>query len=201
MARKFFEIKTDLDKIAGSIPDDPTKNMSEGEKYLYEWATETIRIWREELLSKDKNSTGNLSSSFDPLPIEKKTAGFALKIEAAYYWKFIDLGVKGARSGAKAPNSPFKFTSRYPPLEAITKWLNFRPEVRTKLATIFGVDDSPEGRKLVAKNMQKSIFKRGIKATPFVNAAINRERINEMQDYMAQFFEKELSELIIVEKK
>jgi hypothetical protein len=49
--------------------------------------------------------------------------------------------------------------------------------------------------------MQKSIFKRGIKATPFVQAAINRKRIDELQENLAELFNKQINELIIKEKK
>ena len=201
MAKKFIDIQAELDKFGDAIPTDPIKGFTEGEKYIYKWSTETIKLWREELLRKNKDSSGNLASSFDPLPIENKIGGFSLKIEGAYYWKYIDLGVKGARSSSNAPNSPFKFSSKYPPLEAITKWLNFRPDVRLKLAAIYGLDDSIGSRKLIAKNMQKSIFKRGIKATPFVQAAINRKRIDELQENLAELFNKQINELIIKEKK
>ena len=62
------------------------------------------------LTRKKKKDTGELYKSIDyDLFVSKTEASFSLSFKMADYGDFIDKGVKGVSSSAKAPNSPYKF--------------------------------------------------------------------------------------------
>lgn len=48
---------------------------------------------------------------------------FELSFSMADYGKFIDKGVQGKKSNAKAPNSPFKYRDKRPPAKVFDKWI------------------------------------------------------------------------------
>ena len=84
------------------------------------------------------------------------------------YAKYVDKGVKGSKSSAKAPNSPYKYTSKQPPSGVIDKWA-----VRKGLQ---GVRDE-KGRFIKRKSLvfaiARSIKLYGVKPTNFFTDAFN----------------------------
>lgn len=69
-----------------------------------------VKQSRANLTRKKKKDTGELYKSIDyDLFVSKTEASFSLSFKMADYGEFIDKGVKGVSSSAKAPNSPYKF--------------------------------------------------------------------------------------------
>lgn len=79
------------------------------------------------------------------------------------YGKFQDKGVKGSKSSAKAPNSPYKFTTKMPPIKPISEWAKKR-NIRLR---------SEEGKfkkgnyKTIGFLIARSIFEKGMKPSLF----------------------------------
>ena len=46
-----------------------------------------------------------------------------LNFKSEDYAKFVDKGVKGKESSAKAPQSPYQYKNRMPPTKALDKWV------------------------------------------------------------------------------
>ena len=86
------------------------------------------------------------------------------------YWKFLDYGVKGKVSSAKAPNSPYKFgsgTGKKGGLrQAIDSWV-----VRKGLAGTRGKDGRFTTRKQMVSMISRSIYLKGTKETKFFREA------------------------------
>ena len=159
---------------------------------LERWARFIISESKNNLLRSGKKD-GKLYKSFN-YKVDKDDNGFKLEIYAEDYAKFIDLGVKGAdpniitewtknrgKPGSKsvrskpiqgiqkAPNSPFSYSSKYPPATNISSWAkknNFRLR-----------DDKGRfvrgGYKAIGFVLSKFIFAQGIRPTMFLTNAVN----------------------------
>lgn len=82
--------------------------MSNLSTYLDDFGKYIVQQSKSNLTKKGKKDTGELynSISYD-LKVSKNS--FSLSFKMADYGRFVDLGVKGFSSSAKAPNSPFRF--------------------------------------------------------------------------------------------
>jgi hypothetical protein len=74
---------------------------------------------------------------------------------------FVDKGVKGSKSSAKAPNSPYSFKSKMPPVAVIAKWVKRR-----------GLKGRDKEGKFIKDNtlaylIARSIFQKGMKPSLF----------------------------------
>lgn len=85
------------------------------------------------------------------------------------YLLFQDRGVKGSVSGAKAPNSPHKYTDKMPPLEVFIEYIK-RKNLNLRNQAQFFEGESPfkelTEEQLIekaARAMQVSVFKYGFK--------------------------------------
>tara|TARA_R110000751_G_scaffold40588_2_gene95876 strand:+ start:4029 stop:4661 length:633 start_codon:yes stop_codon:yes gene_type:complete len=136
-------------------------------------------------------ATGSLFQSMHPkLSLDKKGNPQVNLTPDVDYWEFVDLGVKGAGGAArkttskydkknnkgkmwkqKAPNSPFAYSSKRPPLTSILDWMktkNVKP--RSK-----GTGKFAKGtHKGLAFGIQESIFKQGLKPSYFITATQKR---------------------------
>jgi len=81
------------------------KNTS---KYLNDFAKYVIQQSRSNLSKSGKNNQKKLYNSIDK-EIEVGANSFRLAFLMEDYAEFVDKGVRGKSSSAKAPNSPFKF--------------------------------------------------------------------------------------------
>lgn len=132
---------------------------------LTDWGNEVIEKLKKSLAdSTSEMTSGNLSTSLIVLPIEFLGNKWQLTFKAADYWKFINEGVQGAGGKRKtpgksfvnkAPGSPFKFTSKPPPL---FKNPSLRYWAENKGLNPFAV--------------RASIFRQGIRATHFFDKVI-----------------------------
>lgn len=110
----------------------------------------------------------------------KVSEGFTeLVVYAADYAQFVDQGVKGRKSSARAPKSPFKFRKKFPAeamLESMQEW------IRTK-----AISTGDEDLRNVAFAMSMAILRDGIKPSNFIENALKKaqEEINKKVEQMA----------------
>jgi len=77
-------------------------------KALDDFGKYTVKQARTNLTKKKKNDTKGLYNSIS-YDLEVSKNSFSLSFSMDEHGKFIDKGVKGVSSSAKAPNSPYKF--------------------------------------------------------------------------------------------
>jgi hypothetical protein len=112
-----------------------------------------IRVTQEVLKQIDAEQlmdTGNLRQSVQ-MPVKFFGTKFVATLFMADYYDFINKGVKGTISQAKAPGSPYSFKKNKPPL--------FKEWSYRKGLNPFAV--------------QQSVFKKGIRKRPFWDKAYN----------------------------
>lgn len=146
---------------------------NELEKYLNEFGKSVVKQSRTRLSKSKKNDSKKLynSLSYD-LNVSKNS--FSLSFNMEDYGTFIDKGVKGVSSSAKAPNSPYKFgtgTGKKGGLtNGIDKWVT-RKRIQFQ--------DRKSGRFMSYKStaflIRNSIWNKGLETTnffskPFENA-------------------------------
>lgn len=158
-------------------------NFEGAEKVLTDWANKAIKGFQanmDKYGSRALYGTGNLRSGIVPLPVKRFGDNYELDIVAPEYWKYQEYGVKGSRSSNGAPNSPFQYKNKYPPLEAFKSFVSFK-------ALAPGADEKKF--ESIAKHYQKLVFMYGIKAKPFVQPYLTEENINELNEKMAEFMQ------------
>ena len=81
---------------------------------LDNFGKEVVKVAQGNLANQKKNSTGNLSKSLTYTIGDNNQDIAYIEFEApnASYWKFVNWGVKGLISSAKAPKSPFQFGTK-----------------------------------------------------------------------------------------
>jgi len=112
-----------------------------------------IRVTQEVLKQIDAEQlmdTGNLRQSVQ-MPVKFFGTKFVATLFMADYYDYINKGVKGTISQAKAPGSPYSFKNKKPPL--------FKEWSYRKGLNPFAV--------------QQSVFKKGIRKRPFWDKAYN----------------------------
>lgn len=182
MAEKF---KAEIIGDVGFMEEDLTTEMeNETIQKIFDWCNEQAELFKQEFNNmgstngiKDGRATGKLRQSIIPLPYERFGDTYQVVIQANSYWKYLEYGVKGAKSSKKAPNSPFSYSSKYPPLSAIVEWGNNKG-IFTDMS---GIEDIEEK----AKDIQKRIFNAGIKPRPFRDPALTEQRIQELMESVA----------------
>ncbi len=166
--------------------------MQEVQKYLSKFAKNVIKESRSRLSKSSKRDTNNLYGSLGyQLDVFKNS--FSLSFFMEEYGAFVDEGVQGKRSSAKAPQSPFRFgtgSGREGGLrEAISKWIERKG--------IQGRDK--QGRFISNKSLtnliSRSIYNNGIAPSmfftkPFENAFKN------LPDEIIEKFNLDIDELI-----
>jgi len=110
-----------------------------------------------------KNTTGNLNKSIKGY-YKVSANSFQISFEMEDYGEFQDLGVQGAKSNRKAPNSPFKMGTGSAPKgmfkTAINAWVvrkGIAPRDKGKFTD----------RKQLNYLIRKSIYETGLKTTNF----------------------------------
>jgi hypothetical protein len=134
---------------------------------LKQFINEVVSKARTNLAIKGKNSTGNLSRSISG-NYKVSANSFELSFLMEDYGTFQDLGVKGARSSNKAPNSPYKFGTGTAPKgmfkTAINAWVirkGIAPRTNGKFAS----------RSQMLFNIRRSIFNTGLRPSLFFTDA------------------------------
>ena len=119
------------------------------------------------------NTSNKLSNSL-AYKLKESRRSIQFDFFAEDYWKFLDYGVKGKASSAKAPNSPYKFgsgTGKKGGLRAsIDKWV-----VRKGLAGTRDKQGRFMSRKQMVSMISRSIYMKGIAETKFFRDAFETE--------------------------
>jgi hypothetical protein len=142
--------------------------MSNVDKVLDTFGKKVVQTARGILNSKGKNASGDLGSSLGYFLKVYPSGAVDMSFVAEGYAKFVDKGVKGSKSSAKAPNSPYKYSNKQPPSNVIDKWA-----VRKGIQ---GVRDK-KGRFIPRKSLIYSIARNiklyGVKPSNFFTDAFN----------------------------
>lgn len=143
---------------------------------LDRFGKEVVKLGRKNLASQKKNSTGNLSKSLTYTIGDNYMDIAYIEFEApnASYWKFVNWGVKGLISSAKAPNSPFQFGTKSGASGGlrggIDSWIKNKPISQWQSLT--------SGRFLSYKQMasmiSREVYLNGIAPSYFYSSAFER---------------------------
>ena len=96
--------------------------MGEFNQVLEKYAKYVIQQSRSNLTKRRSNATKRLYNSLGYF-----IQGTRVTFESEDYGQFIDKGVKGSKSTySESMNSPFRYKSKQPPSNTITKWAKIR---------------------------------------------------------------------------
>ena len=123
------------------------------------------------LKAKGKNASGKLADSLSYDLHVYPSGALELSFKGAGYAKFVDKGVKGSKSSAKAPSSPYKFTGNKKTVNigAIDKWV-----VRKGLKAARNEKGKFIKRKSLVGAIARSIYLYGIEPTNFFTGAVDK---------------------------
>ena len=149
--------------------------MTNSMKELGKMGKEVRRRARISLKARGKVVTGNLYNSIkyeQSVSRDEKSLNLNFSFPGADYAGFVDEGVRGALSSAKAPRSPFKFGTGSGPSgrlrPAIDKWV-----VKKGMAPR-GAGGRFASRKGMVFAISRSIYQTGIKPSYFFTNAYDR---------------------------
>jgi len=133
------------------------------QKVLQKFAKYVIQQSRSNLTKQKHNVSKGLYNSLN-YNITQKDEDYFLRFTMDFYGTFLDKGVKGAkpslvkRGKQKAPNSPYSYKFKRPPLRPLFEWVKAR---RIRLRS--GDGKFAKGSyKTIAFILQKRIFAQGI---------------------------------------
>ena len=150
------------------------------------WLDGVIELAKQNLANSKAIASNALSQSIQIAPIALTDKSFVVGIEANGYWKFVDLGVKGANSSSRAPNSPFQYRDKRPPLRPIQEWIAFKSiqlEGRDKIAA----------NRALSVNIANKIRREGLRPTNFMSNAVTPEMIDVLVNTIAEVLGKSVS--------
>jgi hypothetical protein len=127
---------------------------------LLKFRNYVIQQSRSNLTKNRKNDTKKLYNSLKGEIVTENNysiVGFSMDLHGL----FVDKGVKGSKSSAKAPNSPYSFKSKMPPVAVIAKWVKRR-----------GLKGRDKNGRFIKDNtlaylISRSIFQKGMKPSLF----------------------------------
>ena len=144
-------------------------NKKNTEIALKQFVNEVVSKSRSNLVRKGKNASGNLSKSISGT-YKVSASSFYLSFEMEDYGTFQDLGVRGAKSSTKAPNSPYKMGTGTAPKglfkTAINAWV-----VRKGIAPRENGKFTDRAQMLF--NIRRSIYNTGIRPSMFFTDAFS----------------------------
>ena len=161
--------------------------MSVG-KALNDFGSYIVQQSRSNLTKQNKNVTKELYNSIS-YDYKVNPNSFELSFYMEDYGTFVDKGVKGAKSSAKAPNSPYKYTNKRPPSRVFDKW---------SIQRGFAARDE-KGRFLPRKTVNfliaKSIYEKGIETTNFFTQPFERA-FKRLPDELVEAYGLEVDTLL-----
>jgi len=180
---------TDLQKEAladfgVSLADGAIENKSYA--LVTKWLEGVVRLAKQNLANANAIASDSLSASIDIKPITLTDTSFVVAIVANDYWKFVDLGVKGAVSSSRAPNSPFQYRDKRPPIRPIQEWIAF------KEIPLEGRDKKAANRSF-AINIANKIRREGLRATNFMSNAATKEMVDVLTENIAEVLGNSIS--------
>tara|TARA_R100000482_G_scaffold121029_1_gene66817 strand:+ start:588 stop:1112 length:525 start_codon:yes stop_codon:yes gene_type:complete len=144
--------------------------MSNVEKVLDTFGKKVVQTARGILNAKGKNASGDLGSSLGYYLNVYESGAVDMSFVAEGYAQFVDKGVKGSKSNAKAPKSPyaFKTSSKIANIGAIDKWV-----VRKGIKGVRDDKGKFIPRKSIVFLIAKNIKLYGIEPSNFFTDAFN----------------------------
>ena len=137
---------------------------------------EVRRRARISLKARGKYVTGKLYNSIgyeQYVSRSEKSLMLTFSFVGAEYWKYVDLGVQGAISSAKAPRSPFRFGTGTGPegglRPAIDRWV-----IKKGLKGTRNAKGQFTPRKSMVYAISNSIYRTGIKPSYFFTNAYDK---------------------------
>jgi len=180
---------TDLQKEAladfgVSLADGAIENKSYA--LVTKWLEGVVKLAKQNLANANAIASDSLSASINIKPITLTDTSFVVAIVANDYWKFVDLGVKGAVSSSRAPNSPFQYRDKRPPIRPIQEWIAFK-EIQLE-----GRDKKAANRSF-AINIANKIRREGLRATNFMSNAVTEDMVAVLTENIAEVLGKSIS--------
>ena len=159
---------------------------------VIKWLEGVVKLAKQNLVNSKAIASNDLAQSINIDPISLTDTSFVVAIVANDYWKFVDLGVKGAKSSGRAPNSPFSYRDKKPiwkhrpPVRKIQEWIAFKSipvQGRDKIA----------GNRALAINISNKIWREGLKATNFMSNAVTEDMVAVLTENIAEVLGKSIS--------
>jgi len=163
-----------------------TKNVK---KVFDLFGKKTVKTARGILNAQGKNASGDLSSSLGYY-LNVKDGVVELRFLGAPYADLVDKGVRGSKSSAKAPNSPYSYTTKQPPSNVIDKWV-----VRKGLSGARNDKGQFIKRKSLVFLIARSIKLYGVKPSNFFSDALN-EGMRTLPKNVAKAYVKDAAAFI-----
>ena len=180
---------TDVQKAAladfgVTLADGAIENKSHA--LVIKWLEGVVKLAKQNLANADAIASNDLAQSISVEPITLTDTSFVVAIKANYYWKFVDLGVKGAVSSSRAPNSPFQYRDKRPPIRPLQEWIAF------KGIPLQGRDKKAANRSF-AINIARKISREGLRATNFMSNAVTEDMVAVLTENIAEVLGKSIS--------
>jgi len=153
---------------------------------VVKWLEGVVKLAKQNLANSDANASNALAQSISVEPITLTDNAFVVAIKANDYWKFVDLGVKGAVSSSRAPNSPFQYRDKRPPIRPLQEWIAF------KGIPMEGRDKKAANRSF-AINIANKIRREGLRATNFMSNAVTEDMVAVLTENIAEVLGKTIS--------
>jgi len=150
------------------------------------WLEGVIKLAKQNLANSGAIASDSLSASIQFEPISLTDTSFVVAIVANDYWKFVDLGVKGAKSSSRAPKSPFQYRDKRPPIRPIQEW------IALKSIPLQGRDKIAANRSF-AINIANKIRREGLRATNFMSNAVTEDMVAVLTENIAEVLGKSIS--------
>lgn len=171
--------------------------LKETEQVLNKFAKYVIQQARTNLTKGKKNVTNELYNSLK-YKIVPTPEGLNLIIYMNEYGDFIDQGVKGAKPSLvkkgkqKAPNSPFAFKTKKPPMKPIMQWAKQRNiRLRDKKGKF-----KKGNYRSIGFILQKFIFAQGIKPSFFFTKPF-QQAFKRLPGGLGEAFSKDIINITI----
>jgi hypothetical protein len=191
------------------------KDIASGaQKIMVDWANQSIGIMRKILSKKTRiGDRGKLIADLAPKPYPIDANG-NLRIEIVTmqdHWEFLDKGVQGVKTNAKAPNSPFRFRNLGTPDSMVNSFKEYISKLGLKTAKIKGKSKSlykTRNKKKVAnfdaieqaaKGMAIATKISGIKPVNYVEPAVGKKRLKVLSEAMSKELGKKIIASIVQE--
>ena len=180
----------------GSIAGPKGGGKSPAHDVLVKWIERVIELAKKNLEAANANAGGTLSASIAPEDIELSAKQIVVAIMANPYWKYVDQGVRGKSSSAKAPRSPFQYRDKkIPPPQAIADWIANKgiPVVPTYSRKLERMRTKQEQGLVMGRSIAFAIRERGIEGTKFMSNALSPEMIEVLVNTVAETLGKSIS--------
>lgn len=159
---------------------------------LNKFAKTVIKSSRANLTRKGKKNTSTLYKSLD-YDLNVSENSFSLSFEMEDYGEFVDKGVKGVSSSAKAPRSPYKFGSGTGKKGGLTNGINkWVRQKRIQFRSNKGKFLSYESTAFIVR---RSIWHKGLETTNFFTKPFE-DNFKKLPDDLVEAYALEVEDLL-----